>query len=650
MRNLGLAKKALLLALCAALAVPAAGMGWTPLTAEAAQPPVKSNNAANTVQTLTEDEKNNQSGTGNEGTAEDGTPVSDAQKITLKKVLISHYNIKKAQIEAAGNGEAALQYLQNMVGDITKPNELGGTLTGEMYASNLSTFETDVKNQLDSYTTKTETPETPETPQEEPQPSTTNSNIMIGGNWVTPVANAGQYVNVVLPVVNMGRSWVDHVVVTPQISQDAAAWPFEIETSNYSQTIEGLPGTDDGGSDMDRRRELTWTLKTRKDAPSGYVPINFTVSYEDENNVLTNVTLTSYVKVVGTTGVSADGKASTPRVIVTGFSTDPETVHAGETFTLTLHMQNTSQATAVKNMVFDIQAASESTDTTYVAAAFLPTAGSSTIFVDQIAPGATKDISMEMEARADLSQKPYVVNVKMNYEDENVNAYENTASVSIPVRQEARIDTSSIEVMPESIEVGSEANVMFSIYNIGKTQLYNTTVKFIGDSITGGETYLGNIAPGATGNVDAYLSGAAATMDDGVIKIEITFEDEAGEATTVEKEMNLFVTEPYYPEMDMDMMADPMADQGGGFKIWYVLVPLALIIAAAAVIVVILKKKKKKAQAAQELADLDEELDDLEDVDVSLDEEDTGAESSETEAPDTEASEEETAEGSEEKE
>ena len=650
MRNLGLAKKALLLALCAALAVPAAGMGWTPLTAEAAQPPVKSNNAANTVQTLTEDEKNNQSGTRNEGTAEDGTPVSDAQKITLKTVLISHYNIKKAQIEAAGNGEAALQYLQNMVGDITKPNELGGTLTGEMYASNLSTFETDGKNQLDSYTTKTETPETPETPQEDPQPSTTNSNIMIGGNWVTPVANAGQYVNVVLPVVNMGRSWVDHVVVTPQISQDAAAWPFEIETSNYSQTIEGLPGTDDGGSDMDRRRELTWTLKTRKDAPSGYVPINFTVSYEDENNVLTNVTLTSYVKVVGTTGVSADGKASTPRVIVTGFSTDPETVHAGETFTLTLHMQNTSQATAVKNMVFDIQAASESTDTTYVAAAFLPTAGSSTIFVDQIAPGATKDISMEMEARADLSQKPYVVNVKMNYEDENVNAYENTASVSIPVRQEARIDTSSIEVMPESIEVGSEANVMFSIYNIGKTQLYNTTVKFIGDSITGGETYLGNIAPGATGNVDAYLSGAAATMDDGVIKIEITFEDEAGEATTVEKEMNLFVTEPYYPEMDMDMMADPMADQGGGFKIWYVLVPLALIIAAAAVIVVILKKKKKKAQAAQELADLDEELDDLEDVDVSLDEEDTGAESSETEAPDTEASEEETAEGSEEKE
>lgn len=635
MRNLGLAKKALLLALCAALAVPAAGMGWTPLTAEAAQP-VESTEENDTAKTGTD-------GQGDAGVDNEENPDSDkiadaAYKQKAIQNIDQYYIIIQNEIKSAGNQEQAEAAIKQAK-DTINNHELSQGMVDRAV--------TNIQTTLDGLKVKSEAPETPE---EEPQPSTTNSNIMIGGNWVTPVANAGQYVNVVLPVVNMGRSWVDHVVVTPQISQDAAAWPFEIETSNYSQTIEGLPGTDDGGSDMDRRRELTWTLKTRKDAPSGYVPINFTVSYEDENNVLTNVTLTSYVKVVGTTGVSADGKASTPRVIVTGFSTDPETVHAGETFTLTLHMQNTSQATAVKNMVFDIQAASESTDTTYVAAAFLPTAGSSTIFVDQIAPGATKDISMEMEARADLSQKPYVVNVKMNYEDENVNAYENTASVSIPVRQEARIDTSSIEVMPESIEVGSEANVMFSIYNIGKTQLYNTTVKFIGDSITGGETYLGNIAPGATGNVDAYLSGAAATMDDGVIKIEITFEDEAGEATTVEKEMNLFVTEPYYPEMDMDMMADPMADQGGGFKIWYVLVPLALIIAAAAVIVVILKKKKKKAQAAQELADLDEELDDLEDVDISLDEEDTGAESSETEAPDTEASEEETAEGSEEKE
>lgn len=575
MRRFGLAKKALLLALCAVLAVPAAGLGWTPMTVEA------TGGGGDKTQDANEDYKKN--------------AVSQIDQ---------YYIIIQNEIKAAGNEDKAKEAIQQAKDTINKNTLSQGMV--DMAVSNVQAI-------LDGLKTKTEAPEQPE---EEPKPSTTNSNIMIGGNWVTPTANAGQYVNVVLPVVNMGRTWVDHVVVTPQISQDAATWPFEIETSNYSQTIEGLPGTDDGGSDMDRRRELTWTLKTRKDAPSGYIPLNFNVSYEDENNTLTSVTLTSYVKVVGTAGVSSDGKASTPRVIVTGFSTDPETVHAGETFTLTLHMQNTSQATAVKNMVFDIQAASESTDTTYVAAAFLPTAGSSTIFVDQIAPGATKDISMEMEARADLAQKPYVVNVKMNYEDENVNAYENTASVSIPVRQEARIDTSSIDVVPSSIEVGAECNVMFSLYNIGKTQLYNTTVRFVADSVTGGETYLGNVAPGATANVDAYLTGAAATMDDGTVKIEIAFEDEAGEATTVEKEMSLFVTEPVYQDMGMDMgmMEDPSMNQGGGFKIWYVLLPLALVIAAVVVIVVIRRKNKKKKAQADELAALDEELDELEDV------------------------------------
>ena len=577
MRRLRLAKKALLLALCAALAVPATGLGWTPMTVEAEE-------------TLTLEE----------------VQKSVCQQIEDHYIGILDSIPKDKQEEAAKVKDSEKEKVMKM-----------GSIEG------VQGYLETAKGRLNEFLPSEEP--APEQPEEEPKPSTTNSNIMIGGNWVTPTANAGQYVNVVLPVVNMGRTWVDHVVVTPQISQDAATWPFEIETSNYSQTIEGLPGTDDGGSDMDRRRELTWTLKTRKDAPSGYVPINFNVSYEDENNTLTSVTLTSYVKVVGTAGVSADGKASTPRVIVTGFSTDPETVHAGETFTLTLHMQNTSQATAVKNMVFDIQAASESTDTTYVAAAFLPTAGSSTIFVDQIAPGATKDISMEMEARADLAQKPYVVNVKMNYEDENVNAYENTASVSIPVRQEARIDTSSIDVVPSSIEVGSECNVMFSLYNIGKTQLYNTTVRFVADSVTGGETYLGNVAPGATANVDTYLTGAAATMDDGTVKIEITFEDEAGEATTVEKEMNLFVTEPVYQDMGMDMgmMEDMDMEQGGGFKLWYVLLPLALVIAAVVVIVVIRRKNKKKKAQAEELAALDEELDDLEDVSLEDDADET---------------------------
>ena len=588
-------KKVLVLMMCGALAVPAAGV-TRPMVAHATAgtPAVQAEPTGGAGAGVT---------TGTEKTPAE--QLADAKKNALDQ-LADYYDALKDSVSA------------DKKADFDKAKKDAETVISNMRTSEqVTAYLAKATAKLDTFVSSADTGDTtPDT-----TPTTTNNNIMVGGNWVTPVANAGQQVNVVLPVVNMGRTGVKNAVVTPAISEDAAKWPFEIETSNYSQTIDRLPGTDDGGTDMERRRELTWTLRTRKDAPSGYMPISFNVTFENDDKSLSNVTLTSYVKVVGTTGISADGKSSTPRVIVTGFSTSPETVHAGDTFTLTLHMQNTSKATAVKNMVFDIQAASESTDTTYVAASFLPTAGSSTVFVDKIAAGANKDISIELEARSDLAQKPYVINVKMNYEDESVNAYENTASVSIPVRQEARIDTSSVEVTPQSIEVGGEANVSFSLYNIGKTKLYNASVKFQADSVTGGDTYLGNIDPGATGSVDAYLSGAAATTDDGKVKILITFEDESGEKTTIEKEMELYVTEmmDYDDGMTDDGMMDDGSQSQGGFKIWYVLVPLVLILAAVVAVIVIRKKKAKKAAALLDA----EDLDGLEEVDLGGDAEDT---------------------------
>ncbi|MCI8995875.1 MAG: hypothetical protein HFI30_09355 [Lachnospiraceae bacterium] len=538
--------------------------------------------------------------------SEDPTITLTNSKASAKLEIIDCYNQYLVDIKAAGNEKAASDYVAQMAGAVGT-TDAGGVLLEQKTITGVESTKTMVMSRIKEYAVAAPEPE-PE-PEPDTTPTTSNSNIMVGGNWVTPVANGGQHVNVVLPVVNMGEDMVTDAVVTPVISSNAAEWPFEIEKSSYTQTISDLPGTDDGGSDMDRRRELTWTLKTRKDAPSGYTKLTFHVNFKNSDGSFSEADLTTYVNVVGTTGSSADGTKSTPRVIVTGFSTDPEVVHAGSTFTLILHMQNTSQSTAVKNMLFDIQAASESTDTTYVAASFLPTSGSSTIFVDKIPAGGTKDISMEMEARSDLAQKPYVVNVTMDYEDENVNAYKNTASVSIPVRQEARVEISSIDVMPEAIDVGSEANVMFSIYNTGKTQLYNTSVKLEAESISGGDAYLGNIAPGATGNVDLYVAGAMATMDEGLVKILITYEDEAGEETTIEKEMTLFVSEPFVDDSFMYdegmMMGEEMNKKP---PIWLIILIAALVLAAGAAGFILIRRRKKKKAAEAEADLLDDEL------------------------------------------
>lgn len=126
-------------------------------------------------------------------------------------------------------------------------------------------------------------------------------------------------------------------------------------------------------------------------------------------------------------------------------------------------------------------------------------------------------------------------------------------SVDIPVKQISRLNTGTFEVMPDSISVGEESNVMFGINNTGKVTLYNVMARFEADSIQTTDTYVGNIKSGETGNVDCMVTGSAPTTDDGKVKVIISYEDENGEVSEVEKELTLYVSEPAPDMDDMDM-------------------------------------------------------------------------------------------------
>lgn len=427
-------------------------------------------------------------------------------------------------------------------------------------------------------------------------------NIALLDNWGTPVANYGQTVNIVLPLVNLGTENLTNIIVSPELSTSTDEFPFEIEKTSYNIYIKDLPGTNSGMSPMDRRREVTYTFKTREDVNTGYQKLTFNVTYTLPSGETETTMIDSFYETVGKNGASGDGdRVSTPRLIVSGFTTNPKDVKAGETFTLTLHMTNTSKATSVNNIAFDLQAPTEGSDESNEGAAFLPVSGSSTIFVDSIPAGATKDISIDLESRADLSQKPYVITLNMEYEDVDYNAYNADASVSIPVKQEAKFDIGTVDVMPASISVGSESNVMFSINNTGKTVLYNVSVTFEGASVSGGECFLGNIEIGATGNVDSMLTGEAVTEDDGKIKAIISYEDASGHVNTKEKEFELFVSEEFYDDFVMDdMMMDETEfieeESSLGSKLGLIIgiVVVAIILIVVVVIVIVKKKKKKK--------------------------------------------------------
>lgn len=313
---------------------------------------------------------------------------------------------------------------------------------------------------------------------------------------------------------------------------------------------------------------------------------------------------------VGTqTGAQTGGGSSgtsVPRVIVSGFDTEPAEVRAGSNFKLIIHLKNTSKKTAVSNMLFDLGASTEGADAAASAPAFLPVSGSSSIYLDKIVASGTKDITIDMNAKADLIQKPYSIAVSMKYEDGDGTQFDGASTVSVPVKQDARFEFSEPEISPATIAVGEEGNITSSIYNLGRTKLHNVKARFEGDGIKGKEIFIGNVEPGATASIDGMVTGETESVAAGAAKMIVTYEDEASVLATVEKELVLPVTAQ---NMDMPVSTESEPEEKKGLPI----IPIAIgavVVAGLATIIILIKRKKKKAKALEE-GDLKDEIDRL---------------------------------------
>ena len=287
------------------------------------------------------------------------------------------------------------------------------------------------------------------------------------------------------------------------------------------------------------------------------------------------------------------------------FETIPADIVAGDEFELVLRMKNASSGIPASNILFSLE--SEKVDDSAV---FTTETGSSSYTVNNLGAGQTEEIRVKMKSRAGVAQRSYALTINETYDSPEFKNATNKVVIDIPVRQIPRLSVGTIDVMPNSITVGGETNVMFPINNTGKVTLYNVTASFAADSIVPSESYVGNIEPGQTGNLDAMVRGAAPTMDDGKVKITVSYEDENGEVSTVEKEMTLFVTEEIpmdYGDMDVGNMTDVEADQGF-FASHRTGVLLAAAAAAAAAVLGLRAYKKNKRK--KELQDEEEAIDD----------------------------------------
>ena len=462
----------------------------------------------------------------------------------------------------------------------TVPFKVGYYINGKYYEYSLNTY-------LNIVGAVTESPEGDDT-----TPLVIVSKNSAGQAVSTPTGDAGDRVTVVLPIKNRSSSEITNIEIYPQLSSDPASFPFEIESTAYDRQISSLAA---GAT-----KDITYSFRLSDKATSGVKAVKYSVIYRDKDAAAKQIELTSYVNVrkgyAGDgTAVGPDGEELVvqPKIIITSYQMSVEKVYAGDTFDLTMTIQNASDTDTVKNLKLTFSDE---------AGKILPAqGGSNTVFVRSLAPAATADVSISLQTTPDAESKAHPLTVKFDYNNAGVNTFTSTESLSIPVNQELRVTMDEPQIYVDGATVGASFYGSVNIYNRGKSQVYNVSLKLESenDSMRLEQGYYGgNMQPGASSMAD--ISIIPLQSGDLVGNLVVQFEDEYGEVYEVKKEFTAYVQEPFVPDDSMNEFPidggglspeDGMG--GGGLSTGAIIGIVAGAVAVVAVVTVIIVKKKR---------------------------------------------------------
>ena len=454
---------------------------------------------------------------------------------------------------------------------------------------------------------------------------------------------AGKKVKMQFKVLSNNKTSIKLKNLYPVID---ATFPFETSGDAYKVVS--------AGSDASKQQTLSanFTMKARSDVETGYHSVRFIAEYtktaSDGTTADYYVIKTINVYLDGVDPVSDAGdtyvdpyeddeddddsesggnsyntnnyygndddddddsatEVSAPKLIITGFETKPKKVMAGETFTLTIHVKNTSKTTSLCNGKFLIG---------NEAGTFLPTNGSSAVFVESIAAEKTGDLKIELKTSADLAQKNYNLLIKGDFDDGKGNNFTSSDSLSIPVYQEIKLGLADITMSPDMIGIGEAATLMFTINNQSKAGVYNLSVSVKDDAVTCEDTFVGNIAASASAYATLNLTGASDNSDTGTITVLLSYEDAEGNKNEYEQQIACYVGEDvvsdeyyddeYYDEEYYD------EEYEEGIPLWLIIVIAVAGVILLAVIIILVVRSKKKRMAAL----LEDGEDDIENEDI----------------------------------
>lgn len=423
----------------------------------------------------------------------------------------------------------------------------------------------------------------------------------------TAAGKNGGKVQVRLPLLCVDGP-VSNIKAVPKLSTSLDEFPFAIEQVDYTIGYNGMIG-------VNQIIEFQFNLRFADKVTAGVKKVDFTITYDrgwasatGDSSESCDISL--YVNV--TRGYEAAGSepggettAALPKIVVDSYSFSSDKIYAGEDFDLTFTVRNTSNEEETKSILVTVTNNAETGKLT-------PASGSNTLYIDKLGKGESKTMTMSIATAPDTEAKAYEIKLEFDYEGTKTRPAtlsngQSSASIPVTIMQKIRLKIEDPTVDGEPME-GESVPVYFSMYNMGRSSIYNCMVTVEGDGLSMEESFFqGTVAAGSTMRADFSLITATPGQIDG--EIVITYEDSLEEKMEERLPLSLYVSEAYNPDMypgvvDPDGMIDTMGGMedpsaSGGIPVWVWIA--GGVVAAAAVVAVIIILKKKRARALEDV-------------------------------------------------
>ena len=271
-----------------------------------------------------------------------------------------------------------------------------------------------------------------------------------------------------------------------------------------------------------------------------------------------------------------------PKLLITDYS-GINSITAGNTAKISVTFTNTSNDTAIENVVFTVDGGG----------AFTIASGVNKFYVEKIEPKGTYTLTVNINCLKTTPVGSHDIVFDSTYAYSGNDIEEKTSNVlTIPVSQVDRVRINYVKM--SNVYQDSESEVSYSILNNGLADVYNANIEVLdaeGNILE--SLYLGNIkATAESKGTNIYLTFSE--EGDKTLTLRLTYEDENFNKKEITEDFDIYVQGNswyYEPIIDEPVYVEPVEEENN--TIMYVVAGVAIIVVIGGIVVYRKKKQSK---------------------------------------------------------